>query len=222
MKTESIECANKMCPEWNEDVPNSCDRFSAKDCLSCKGYFPHMDSWVPDRDGINFLPEPLRRFIHDLETRCDPAGEVGDLILTKDQNKQLQAMIEDAGIRLPEWELKLYVSALEKWTFGFQLLMFAEEFSEAFKALHKMFRGYARGSLSMSQAIPIIQEIVDLEIMSKQMLVAVWQFSNNERLGDILFEYNGLKEMKLDYLRYKLAKSRKGNNEEKRGVGASG
>src|SRR5260370_1065910 len=32
--------------------------------------------WLPTPDAINALPEPLRRFIHDLETNADPAGMV--------------------------------------------------------------------------------------------------------------------------------------------------
>lgn len=42
---------------------------------------------------INALPEPVRRYIHDLEARCDPAGEVRELRTTQDENAQLRAKI---------------------------------------------------------------------------------------------------------------------------------
>ena len=71
---------------------------------------------TPTSEQINSLPEPLRKYIHDLETRCDPAGEVRQLGLLKDQNEQLQAKVaellerarrvaldvcEDCGTKIP-------------------------------------------------------------------------------------------------------------------------
>src|SRR5262245_29108561 len=38
-----------------------------------------MDSLIPDVEHINALPEPVRRYIRDLETRMDPAGDVAAL-----------------------------------------------------------------------------------------------------------------------------------------------
>ncbi len=32
------------------------------------------DDWTPTAENINALPEPLRVFIHDLNTVCDPRG----------------------------------------------------------------------------------------------------------------------------------------------------
>jgi hypothetical protein len=29
---------------------------------------------TPTPENINALPEPLRRFVHDVETNCDPQG----------------------------------------------------------------------------------------------------------------------------------------------------
>lgn len=54
-----------------------------------------FDDWLPTAENINALPESLRRYVFDLETRCDPAGEVALLSLTKDQNTQLQAKIAE-------------------------------------------------------------------------------------------------------------------------------
>jgi hypothetical protein len=34
----------------------------------------HDVPWAPTAENINKLPEPVRRYIHDLETNTDPAG----------------------------------------------------------------------------------------------------------------------------------------------------
>ncbi len=52
------------------------------------------DNWLPTAANINALPTPLRSYIRDLETRCDPAGIVRENVLTKDENRQLRAYIE--------------------------------------------------------------------------------------------------------------------------------
>lgn len=35
--------------------------------------------WTPTPSNINALPEPLRAYIHDLKTVCDPAGDLTEL-----------------------------------------------------------------------------------------------------------------------------------------------
>lgn len=70
--------------EWNQGVREICDaRFS-------------LQEWQPTSENINALPETLRRYIHDLETRCDPAGDVAQLSLTKDQNRSIIVMFSEA------------------------------------------------------------------------------------------------------------------------------
>jgi hypothetical protein len=39
---------------------------------------------------INALPERVRTYIHDLETRCDPAGDLRALRLAQDENRMLR------------------------------------------------------------------------------------------------------------------------------------
>ena len=46
-----------------------------------------MDTFIPDAQHINALPEPVRRYIRDLETRADPAGDVAELALLKENNR---------------------------------------------------------------------------------------------------------------------------------------
>lgn len=49
------------------------------------------DNWLPTAENINSLPEPLRVFIHDLETVSDPAGTIADNTLLRDQARMLEA-----------------------------------------------------------------------------------------------------------------------------------
>jgi hypothetical protein len=47
-------------------------------------------TWMPTVANINALPEPLRRYIHDLETVCDPAGDVAELFRLRKENELLR------------------------------------------------------------------------------------------------------------------------------------
>ena len=44
-----------------------------------------LENFVPDAEHINALPEPLRNYIRDLETMCDPAGMVATIACQKGQ-----------------------------------------------------------------------------------------------------------------------------------------
>jgi hypothetical protein len=54
-----------------------------------------MDTFVPDAEHINALPEPVRRYIRDLETRADPAGDVAELALLKENNTALWNRVQE-------------------------------------------------------------------------------------------------------------------------------
>jgi hypothetical protein len=43
------------------------------------------DDWQPTAENVNALPAPLRRFIHDLETKCDPSGDVRTIWSQREQ-----------------------------------------------------------------------------------------------------------------------------------------
>jgi hypothetical protein len=67
----------------------------------------------PTADCVNALPENLRKYIHDLETRCDPAGDVAEIILTRDlmanvgvENVELQDEIRSLreSVNAKYWE----------------------------------------------------------------------------------------------------------------------
>ena len=62
--------------------------------------------WLPEPANINALPAPVRQYIHDLEARCDPAGEVAELTLIRDQNRMLQARIVQLESRITQMQRK--------------------------------------------------------------------------------------------------------------------
>ena len=41
--------------------------------------------WQPTPENIQALPEPLRRFIMHLKTRCDPAGDIQTIWSLREQ-----------------------------------------------------------------------------------------------------------------------------------------
>ena len=50
-------------------------------------------TWTPTPDNVNALSPPLRQYIHNLETRCDPAGDVRDLIILQDRARDLETLL---------------------------------------------------------------------------------------------------------------------------------
>jgi hypothetical protein len=60
-----------------------------------------MDKFIPDADHINALPGPLRRYIHVLETRADPAGDVAEIALLKENNAALWARVRELEAGCP-------------------------------------------------------------------------------------------------------------------------
>jgi hypothetical protein len=57
----------------------------SRECSIC-----FKDYWIPTPRNINALPEPLRAYIHDLKTVCDPAGDVTELVRLQTENRMLQ------------------------------------------------------------------------------------------------------------------------------------
>lgn len=70
------------------------------------------DNWYPTPENVNTLPQPLRDYVHRLETECDPSGTVNENALLREQTRQLGAMIDRLKresaerVRVPNgWEL---------------------------------------------------------------------------------------------------------------------
>ena len=52
--------------------------------------------WQPTSKNINALPDPIRRFIYELETDADPAGTIRAKCIFEGQVKQLAAQLAEA------------------------------------------------------------------------------------------------------------------------------
>jgi hypothetical protein len=57
------------------------------------------ERWFPDAAHINALPEPIRRYIHDIETRCDPAGDIQTIACLREN---VAALTREASDRIRE------------------------------------------------------------------------------------------------------------------------
>jgi hypothetical protein len=53
----------------------------------------YWQGWLPDSEHINALPQPVRNYIHDLETNVDPAGIVAQNALLRDTVAALEGRI---------------------------------------------------------------------------------------------------------------------------------
>jgi hypothetical protein len=49
-----------------------------------------LGTFIPAADHINAVPEPLRRYIRDLETRADLARDLAELAVLKVENLRLR------------------------------------------------------------------------------------------------------------------------------------
>jgi hypothetical protein len=56
-------------------------------------------TWTPTAENINALPAPVRRYIHDLETVCDPAGDIRALACARENTAALAERVREL-----EWE----------------------------------------------------------------------------------------------------------------------
>jgi hypothetical protein len=50
--------------------------------------------WVPTPDNVNALPEPLRKYIHELIANCDPGDLVRENILLQQQVDELTVLVD--------------------------------------------------------------------------------------------------------------------------------
>jgi hypothetical protein len=57
-------------------------------------------SIYPTADEINALPEKFRRYIHDLETRCDKSGDVQTIALLREDRDASQRRVEELEAEL--------------------------------------------------------------------------------------------------------------------------
>ena len=53
-----------------------------------------FSGWSPTAENINALPQPLRAYIHHIETEADPAGTTAENFRLREENKGLRAECE--------------------------------------------------------------------------------------------------------------------------------
>lgn len=93
--------------KWNAlPQPKRCCRRDHDGDGNCDRHFD-LSEFKPTAAHINALPTPLRKYIHDLHTRCDPAGEVADLALARDDNKSLRAKAVELCAQIGQLNQKL-------------------------------------------------------------------------------------------------------------------
>lgn len=67
----------------------------------------------PTADEINALPEKVRQYIHDIETRCDKSGDVQTMALLREDREALQKRVEEleTGLEglLPKHDFGLFL-----------------------------------------------------------------------------------------------------------------
>jgi hypothetical protein len=50
----------------------------------------YFEDWTPTTANRNALQKPVRSYIHELQTICDPAGTVRENVILKHENRALQ------------------------------------------------------------------------------------------------------------------------------------
>ena len=55
-------------------------------------------NWLPTAENINGLPEPIRKFIHDIETNADPAQTMRENTILKDTVAALAKRVEELEV----------------------------------------------------------------------------------------------------------------------------
>jgi hypothetical protein len=58
------------------------------------------EGWLPTAENVKALPEGIRRYIHDLERRCDPAHDVQKMALQGDTIRGLDAKVRELEAEL--------------------------------------------------------------------------------------------------------------------------
>ena len=58
------------------------------------------EGWLPTAENVDALPEGILRYVHDLETRCDPAGDVQTMALLADTIRGLDARVRELEAEL--------------------------------------------------------------------------------------------------------------------------
>lgn len=78
--------AREHLASWRAALPSSAP------CAGCAGV-EAVDAFDGSAAAVNALPDRLRRYVHDLETRCDPAGDVRTIFAQRLELDALRAAL---------------------------------------------------------------------------------------------------------------------------------
>lgn len=95
----SIPCNEDRDPDL---VIGSALRTAKTEITQLRAQIKVCENFKPDAEHINALPKALFEFIRDLETQCDPAGNIAVLILIRDQNEQFLTQFEDQKAQIEQ------------------------------------------------------------------------------------------------------------------------
>ena len=62
--------------------------------------------WLPTAENVHALPDGIRGYVHDLETRCDPAHDVQTMALQADTIRGLDAKVRELEAELASMRRK--------------------------------------------------------------------------------------------------------------------
>ncbi len=82
-----MHTVRRECAVMHQDDPDGRPRllFDGDDMENAKIVArQELENFLPTAENINALPEGIRNYVHLLETRCDPAGDVQALILARE------------------------------------------------------------------------------------------------------------------------------------------
>lgn len=82
-------------------------------CRWCSMKPKRTASIYPTVEEINALPETFRRYIQDLETRCDKSGYIHTIAILREDRDALQRRVEELEARIALQEREYFEVPIE-------------------------------------------------------------------------------------------------------------
>lgn len=82
---------------------------------------PTLAAFIPTPENVNALPEPLRRYIHDLQTDCDPSGTIRENVIARETITSLEILLTESREIATKYEDR-YFEARQEIALDDQLL----------------------------------------------------------------------------------------------------
>ncbi len=72
-----------------------CRKHFVLDLRAASERLGNLETFVPGPESIEALPSGIRKYIHDLETRCDPTGDIQSMAQLRQENELLRLALEE-------------------------------------------------------------------------------------------------------------------------------